>query len=260
MVALESLRTAKDQPRSYCGARRRDSSVAAGTRRGQVAPEGAWRDRHWIRPVAVTVAFFVVSLAYAVLSYLGIVDSPFYWSPTTNGFAFFGGSLTYFIAKRFRPPVWLLPAGVVAYVLSMYVAPLYIRVPQDLGGFRHQVPLFVSVAACMTILFGLTSVEIRAARLIAISAFLGSLAYPVFLLHLAIGEPIAMQLGSENRGLVFALALTMTVLVSALLVIGVERPLVRLRARIRGPASQKAVSKGHGAMVEPQCPHPHEQA
>jgi peptidoglycan/LPS O-acetylase OafA/YrhL len=183
------------------------------------------------RSFLLTVIFFLIALAYAVLGIFHVVPIQFYWSPYGNGFMFFAGSLAYFLSSRIlvgRPAVI---AACVVYAISMYGLPLML--PQSYDILPFELFLLISVAAAFVILVGLPNIAGLHGNLARISSYSGHLAYPVFLLHQGAAIPIYHIVGPNEHFLIFVGAYTVTLVTSVLIINYIESPIEQLRRQIR---------------------------
>lgn len=179
-------------------------------------------------------------LVTAIMGYLAAIGHAFfgfYGDPLGNAFVFFLGSSAYFLSRRLQPPRWLGWLMLAVYTLLAIASRLFVT---NSPGCDVLLVLSAIAVAVMLIrppqidpagLFG--TITPQAAN------FVGRLAYPLFLVHWACTTPVFAWLGQPGAGL-FCGGMTLSLLVSCLMVLGIDRPIENLRRRVRAGSSAQA--------------------
>jgi len=177
------------------------------------------------RSERLTYAAFGISCLLGIWAAFDHAPFSFYADPLGNAFVFFLGSAACFLARRFTPPAWLGWA-----MLAVYA---------DLAIFqsRHHItysPGCNFVLGCSAV--ALAVMLIRPPHVSLANPgwlnFLGRLAYPLFLVHWAATTPLAPYLGEQGPKLFFA-SLAISLAVSTLMVLAIDRPIEHIRRRVR---------------------------
>jgi peptidoglycan/LPS O-acetylase OafA/YrhL len=150
--------------------------------------------------------------------------------PRGSSVAFALGASVYLL-RGWRVPGWLVLLAGATFAGNVLLAP-------TLWSTRLGHGVHVSVATSFVLIWGLA--RFSAARvpawLAATDRLLGDLAYPIFLCHFQVGAVMAHYLFHDARpaGLaLFLTALPAIHLVALALHYGVERPVARMRERVR---------------------------
>lgn len=196
----------------------------------------------------LTLACFGIGLVIAALSLFKLIGFTFYASAQSDAFMFFAGSLAYFWAGRFTMPRLLFVPALVSYAVTMYVVPHFIPIAAYAGPVPHAC-LLISAACTFVILVVLQQWPVRRSRWTAVSAYLGRLSYPVFLLHWSVAMPFAALFGSSKTA-VFLAAYPAVLAASALMLRLVDSPVEGLRNAVRraaAPPVRLAATAGQSA-------------
>jgi peptidoglycan/LPS O-acetylase OafA/YrhL len=184
-----------------------------------------------------SVALCIVSLPVGALCALKLLPYDFYGSPIGNGFVFSLGSVAYFYRERVRvrPAIFLL--AVAAYLVNVYLVPGLEQADVDKAN------LAASVLPFALILLYLVQNQVRRPWLMRLSAVLGKMAYPMFLLHWAVCVVVSAWLfhglasadmhgplqGAEYFGAMFAGVLAC----SFVFYVCIDQPMERYRRMVR---------------------------
>jgi peptidoglycan/LPS O-acetylase OafA/YrhL len=188
-----------------------------------------------------SVALCIVSLPVGALCALKLLPYDFYGSPIGNGFVFSLGSVAYFYRERVRvrPAIFLL--AVAAYLVNVYLVPGLEQADVDKAN------LAASVLPFALILLYLVQNQVRRPWLMRLSAVLGKMAYPMFLLHWAVCVVVSAWLfhglasadmhgplqGAEYFGAMFAGVLAC----SFVFYVCIDQPVERYRRMVRARGS-----------------------
>lgn len=179
----------------------------------------------------LTLAMLAATLALSFYCAFGPSPFSFYGTPIGNADAFFIGSAVFMAREYLRPrhPLLVAGLGLAAFEILAW------------GPFVHSqtVNEFLGAPAAGLFLLGLWNADLDAVfgRWKAQCNLLGRLSYPLFLLHWPLGA-LAMGLtGFAPSAALLLLTFALSLAAAALVLWGVEEPLVRLRAAIRRPAS-----------------------
>ena len=205
------------------------------------------------RSVFLTVLGFVTSLTVALLGLYQVVPVQFYWSAMGTGFFFFGGSLAYFAGQKLElgRAAWPLSAlALLVFCSSTFGLPWTSELA-DYATARPHLYLLISGGAMVALLAALSSIKEPVMHMPG-AAFLGRMAYPIFLLHKCIAVPVVEQIGVSNPFAIFALSMPFTLAASALVIYAVELPLETLRQRVR--AGRKSSPATDATIALPPAP------
>lgn len=190
------------------------------------------------RSKRASVALCLVSLPVGALCALKILPFDFYGSPVGNGFVFALGSLSYFYrgAVRIRRRIFVLACA--AYLVHVYLVPALEQADVDKAN------LAASVLPFSLILLYLVQHQIGQDTWIArIAAILGKIAYPMFLLHWAVGVVVSAWLfhglgsvdmpGMREGAHYFLVVFAAVVACSLLSYVLIDQPVERYRQAVR---------------------------
>ncbi len=190
------------------------------------------------RSKRATVALCLVSLPVGALCALKILPFEFYGSPVGNGFVFALGSLSYFYrgAVRIRRGIFVLACA--AYLIHVYLVPALEQADVDKANLAS------SVLPFSLILLYLVQHQIGQDTWIArIAAILGKIAYPMFLLHWAVGVVVSAWLfhglgsadmpGMREGAHYFLVVFAAVVACSLLSYVLIDQPVERYRQAVR---------------------------
>lgn len=190
------------------------------------------------RSKRASVALCLVSLPVGALCALKILPFEFYGSPVGNGFVFALGSLSYFYrdAVRIRRGTFVLACA--AYLVHVYLVPALEQADVDKAN------LAASVLPFAVILLYLVQHQIGQDTWVARAAtILGKIAYPMFLLHWAVGVVVSAWLfhglgsvdmpGMREGAHYFLVVFAAVVACSLLSYVLIDRPVERYRQAVR---------------------------
>lgn len=178
-----------------------------------------------------------VSLPIGALCAVNVLPFDFYGSPVGNGFVFALGSVIYFYrhALRVKPQLFVLAS--LAYLAHVYAIPALEQSDLDKAN------LTASVLPFAVILLYLVQHDIRLPWVVRLSAVLGKMAYPMFLLHWAVCVVISAWLfhglaGFDMEGAVdgaeyFSVVLLASMACSLGFYVLIDQPVEHLRRIVR---------------------------
>lgn len=185
------------------------------------------------RSRTLTYLLFATSLILAIVSAAVPGFLTYYYSGLTDGYIFFSGSLVYWLSRKRKLMKVALPVAVVAALVSGVLLPLiYQESPLNMGVLNSY--LFVSAAIAPILIWSLMAYPApKKEKTRRFLAFLGKLAYPLFLLHQGVAVSVATLVESTNSAVTFFAAYVMSLALSIALVFLVEKPIEEIRKRIR---------------------------
>jgi peptidoglycan/LPS O-acetylase OafA/YrhL len=145
-------------------------------------------------------------------------------------FPFSLGSLLFFAGDRVKlPPQILRPALVVV------AAAWLVNLAACARGASADVTFYVNLLLCVGLVGLLAHLQVASKNVRVVDKFLGDLAYPLFLVHWTIGFFVSLGRGElHGRGLdLFFPVLAISLAVSVAMIILIDRPLEKLRRRVR---------------------------
>jgi peptidoglycan/LPS O-acetylase OafA/YrhL len=191
------------------------------------------RTRH---QAVIAGIFFVVAIAVIRL----VFSSDDGWGEHTRRIVFFRidsiayGFLLYLQVSSTHSLRRHLPIIAAMFAISTYaVYAVNVAAAGDANHIWRDVHPFVSAAfGCTTILFML-SLEDALSALSPLSAYLGRISYPVYLLHLPIIYVLAAALKYQTPSIQFAAYLTCTIALASVFNLLIERPILDARPDYR---------------------------
>jgi peptidoglycan/LPS O-acetylase OafA/YrhL len=145
-------------------------------------------------------------------------------------FPFSLGSLLFFAGDRFklsaRATVIAIVVVTVAWLLNLVACA---------RGVSVDVTFYLNLFLCVVLVGLLAHVEVPSQKARRVDKFIGDLAYPLFLVHWTIGFFVSLWRGNlHGRGLdLFLPVLLISVVVSVGMMFLIDRPLEKLRRRVR---------------------------
>jgi len=186
------------------------------------------------RSFRLTAALVPISATVSVLCAFHILPFPFYGSPIGNADAFFIGSLTWHLRNRFTFEGWKPFAAALSAFLLLAFGPVYLLPDSN--------SLLAAPVVALVILTGRRLPPAFSGRMARVAAWLGRMAYPVFLLHWPIAGIFFAAFDIHPGWLLFALTIATTSLVSAAVVALVDIPIERVRRGIRDGRAARAIA------------------
>jgi peptidoglycan/LPS O-acetylase OafA/YrhL len=179
----------------------------------------------------------VASLPLGAACAWQLLPVAFYGSVLGNGFVFALGSFTYFQRAKLRVGPGLFVLACAAWAVALYGVPALEQSDLDNANLAGSVLPFA------VILLFVVQHELRAPRWVRLAAVLGRAAYPLFLLHWAVSVVVSAALfdgrasfdlpGAGAGAGYFAVVLCASLACALLFVQVVDRPIERLRRRVR---------------------------
>ncbi|MBC7547093.1 MAG: acyltransferase [Polaromonas sp.] len=182
-----------------------------------------------------------ISLPIGALCAMKVLTFDFYGSAVGNGFVFALGSTIYFYRNTLRVKPALFALAGFAYLAHVYAIPALEQVDVDNANLAGSVLPFA------LILLYLFQHDIRLPWVVRLSSVLGKMAYPMFLLHWAVGVVISAWLFQGLAGFDMQDALAGAEYFSAVLVatmacslgfyLVIDRPVEHVRRIVRRRAA-----------------------
>lgn len=184
------------------------------------------------------LALGLVSLPVGALCALKILPFEFYGSPIGNGFVFALGSIGYFYRDAVRIGSGTFVLACAAYLANLYLVPALEQTDVDAANLAGSVlPFWVIV------LFLVQHEVGHRTRLARVASVIGKIAYPMFLLHWAVGVVLSAWLfhglasfdmhGLREGARYFAAMFTGVLVCSLLFYVLIDQPIERYRRRVR---------------------------
>ena len=171
---------------------------------------------------------FVALLITAAMGYLaaaGHATFGFYGDVLGNAFVFFLGSSAFFLSRRLHPPRW------VGWLMLAVYAGLALGSRWFVTGSPGADALLALSALAIAVML-IRPPQIHPQFPEAVN-FIGRLAYPLFLVHWACSTPVFAWLGGQPGARLFFGGMAISLVVACLMVLGIDRPIERLRRRVR---------------------------
>jgi peptidoglycan/LPS O-acetylase OafA/YrhL len=176
----------------------------------------------------------VLLIAFIPLPFIFVyLGERFYGHYFGSGIAFVLGALYFYYRKKIEVPLSIQFFALLLIPIIMYLIPYYAGFKggnvKDYGWLLHIVILLVTLVA-----FELLLNQSENERFNTISSFLGALSYPIFLLHWP-SSVLTLHLFSieKNTFIHLVLAFLITLILSVIAYLLVERPIMVFRKKIR---------------------------
>ena len=189
------------------------------------------------RSKRATLLLCAILLPIGALCATNVLPFDFYGSPVGNGFVFALVSAIYFYRNTLRVKPQLFVLASLAYLAHAYAIPVLEQLDVDKANLAGSVFPFA------LILLYLFQNDILVPWVVRLSAVLGKMAYPIFLLHWAVSVVISallfhglasvdMQSGLEGARY-FSVVLLATMVCSLGFYLFIDQPVERLRRMVR---------------------------
>jgi peptidoglycan/LPS O-acetylase OafA/YrhL len=174
----------------------------------------------------LTLFLLVVSSLVSAAAAARLIPLPFYGTPLGNGYAFFIGSAVWHNRHVLN--------GLVARTCFLAGLLLFEGLAW-LPGASLSATVFLAAPAAGGLLWGLWNCRLDAllGRFSGFCAFLGRLAYPIFLLHWPIGLVVLHLFGVWHNWAMFLASALFSIGGGILVVFLLEKPIEKWRAQIR---------------------------
>lgn len=176
-----------------------------------------------------TYVLLAVSSALGALCLFQLLPGyGFYGGPVGNAFVFFLGSAAHFQSRRIRVGrSWPVYAGTLAFGLCWFVLVRWNLIPHHGDGY-----LALTALGLFLVLLDLPRVGTPSVRLSRAVQFSGRLTYPLFLVHHVSAVLVIWAAGGLPPHF-FPWVVAVSLALSTLFVLAIDRPIERIRATIR---------------------------